>query len=128
MISEKTHLSLSRALNDMTTLLSKEHSETQFKWKLLHILREMSEVIVQPSAQTPETVVYKDKPAAEKLKNVQGILEDIHKAAQSTPATFKTAGQNCTPKEIAEMESALGLIYAISEGGIELLHDILEGK
>ncbi len=42
---------LDRALNDMTTTLSRDHSEKEWKWAIVHVLRALAVEIQKPIMQ-----------------------------------------------------------------------------
>lgn len=48
MISEKQPPELARELNEMTTILSRDHSEKDWKWSVLRVLRAMASEILKP--------------------------------------------------------------------------------
>ena len=47
-ISEKEHPELARSLNEMTTLLSRDHTEKDWKWSVLRVLRALACEAIKP--------------------------------------------------------------------------------
>lgn len=47
-MNETSHPELSRALNNMKTILSRDHSEKDWKWAVCRMLEEMTKEIVKP--------------------------------------------------------------------------------
>lgn len=70
-ISEKEHPELARSLNEMTTLLSRDHTERDWKWSVLRVLRALAVEIVAP----PMMVVTSDPPGS--MRDILNRLEKI---------------------------------------------------
>lgn len=77
---------LDRALNDMTTLLSKDHSEKEWKWSVLHVLRAMAVELQTPMIQVinqgPVKIDDDIKDILGRMKEKQGPQRTFHNPKQ----------------------------------------------